>query len=140
MFSKLETLLAMPVISYVKQIHLMVYRKILETFLFSFFPLTFLVLILLRKTIFSNRIATLWTLVCSLFFYGFYEWNHLPLLLLSFSINYFLGKRICSESNPTLSRFYLVFGIVLNLSILGIFKYSDFFLQNFSDSSKSIIV
>lgn len=106
-----------------------------QTFLFSFFPLTFLVLILLRKTIFSNRIATLWTLVCSLFFYGFYEWNHLPLLLLSFSINYFLGKRICSESNPTLSRFYLVFGIVLNLSILGIFKYSDFFLQNFSDSS-----
>jgi len=106
-----------------------------QAFLFVFLPVTLLVLVVLRKCFFSNRVVSIWTLVCSLFFYGFYEWKHLPVLLISFTINYIIGRRISSERDQSLSLIYLTLGILLNLSVLGIFKYSDFCLQSFSDLS-----
>ena len=70
----------------------------------------------------------------SLFFYSWWNIIYLPLILISMLFNYVLGsqlstfgknrKKCCSKKS------LLTFGVILNLGLLGYFKYSDFFLEN----------
>ncbi|SFV53175.1 Probable poly(beta-D-mannuronate) O-acetylase [hydrothermal vent metagenome] len=66
----------------------------------------------------------------SLFFYSWWNINYLPLILFSMFFNYFIGGRLNSQSNH--KRTILTLGIVANLSLLGYFKYYDFFIENFN--------
>lgn len=65
-------------------------------------------------------------ILSSLVFYS--KWNFLfvPLLIFTVILNYFLGKLIIKNN----SKFSLFFSIFINLIILAIFKYLDFFIQN----------
>ena len=70
-----------------------------------------------------------WLLICSLFFYAFGNFWYLYLLLFSILLNYFLGKRI-SDSNCHFRKIFLISGISINILLLGIFKYANFFIEN----------
>ena len=61
-------------------------------------------------------------LLASLWFYGYWDVRLLPLLVFSILANWLLARL-----SPTLGRHLLTFGILLNLLLLGIFKYADFF-------------
>ncbi|MEA3274194.1 MAG: MBOAT family O-acyltransferase [Pseudomonadota bacterium] len=64
-----------------------------------------------------------WLLViASLWFYGYWDLRLLPLLLLSILANWVFARLY-----PTHGRYLLTLGVVLNLVLLGIFKYADFF-------------
>ena len=52
----------------------------------------------------------------------------MPLLICSILINYFLGRIIQKEKASRLGFFIMWLGIALNLGVLGVFKYADFFL------------
>ena len=73
--------------------------------------------------------AKIWLLICSLFFYAFWNFKYLYLLLFSVLLNYFLGKHI-SNPNCHLRKSILILGIAINVVLLSIFKYANFFIEN----------
>ena len=70
----------------------------------------------------------------SLFFYAWWNILYLPILLSSVLFNYIIGKTLIQkEFKKSFSKkSILIFGIVANLSLLGYFKYMDFFISNFN--------
>ncbi len=72
--------------------------------------------------------ATGWLIVASLVFYAWWKPSYLPLLLFSVLFNYLLGHIVGRASRYR--RPALIFGIAVNLGLLGFFKYADFTLAN----------
>jgi D-alanyl-lipoteichoic acid acyltransferase DltB (MBOAT superfamily) len=72
------------------------------------------------------RCALLWLVACSLFFYGWWNPAHLPLLIGSVGVNYGVAVMLRRSNRP---RRWLAAGITLNLALLGWFKYADFLLH-----------
>ncbi|MGL5414489.1 MAG: MBOAT family O-acyltransferase [Clostridium sp.] len=69
--------------------------------------------------------------MASLFFYSWGGINYLPLLLISVVMNYFLGLGINKNlDNKSKSKKVLILGIILNVLFLGIFKYTNFLVDN----------
>lgn len=68
--------------------------------------------------------ALLWLLLASLFFYGWWNPNFLPLLLGSIAVNLLLGRAILAA--PRGAGALLALGVALNLAALGYFKYAGF--------------
>ncbi|MET1026860.1 MAG: MBOAT family O-acyltransferase, partial [Dongiaceae bacterium] len=73
--------------------------------------------------------ARFWLVAASLFFYGWWNPAHVPLLIASMVANYAVGKYLAQHPSKTL----LVGGILGNLAVLGYFKYTHFILGAFSD-------
>lgn len=99
-------------------------------FLFFFLPATLLGFLLTGRR--SQEAAILWLVAASLFFYGW--WNPLYLWLIVGSMlgNYLIGARLgrsVAASHRRQARFWLVTGVVLNLGLLGWFKYAHFALD-----------
>jgi alginate O-acetyltransferase complex protein AlgI len=99
-------------------------------FIFLFLPITFFVYFYLnaQKLTIASRA---FLVVASLFFYSWWNINYLPLILVSLVVNYTFGRELTKESKLS-KKGLLTLGILFNLSLLGYFKYSDFFLQNFN--------
>ena len=78
----------------------------------------------------SSRQALLWLSLASLFFYGY--WNPKYLLLLAGSVlaNYLIGLKIRSLSGQrSQAKLLATLGIVLNLGLIGYYKYAGFFVE-----------
>jgi alginate O-acetyltransferase complex protein AlgI len=69
-------------------------------------------------------------LVASYFFYGWWDWRFLCLMIASTIIDYFIAIKIADTKNPRLRRSLLVLSLVINFSILGFFKYFNFFADS----------
>src|SRR5258708_6220875 len=70
-------------------------------------------------------------LAASYIFYG--AWNP-PFALLLFattSLDFVLGARIAGASTPKTRRAWMIASLVVNLSMLGFFKYGNFLMENF---------
>ncbi|MCM1052405.1 MAG: MBOAT family protein [Ruminococcus sp.] len=93
-------------------------------FLFFFLPLLLLFYFLVPKR-FRNKVL----LVFSLIFYYFGEKNYVILLLFTCLVNYILGILIDRKRKKS----FLVLGIIFNLGILFYYKYTGFFLDNFTN-------
>ncbi|WDL74948.1 MBOAT family protein [Helicobacter winghamensis] len=109
-------------------------------FIFAFLPIMLLGFYGLRYFN-QNFLAKLFLVLGSLFFYAFWEIKYLGLLLLSILINYritsLMLKNFAKNSiGGGHNKFYLYIGIFFNLALLGFFKYTDFFLENFNLFSK----
>ncbi len=70
--------------------------------------------------------ALRWIIAASLFFYGWWRPEHLPLLLGSVLVNYAIACRSRRSAHPTR---WMAAGVTLNLLLLGWFKYADFLLR-----------
>ncbi|MFW2378358.1 MBOAT family O-acyltransferase [Aliarcobacter butzleri] len=101
-------------------------------FIFIFLPVMFVIYFYLN----SKRLilgAKIWLVVGSLFFYSYWNVIYLPLILLSIFVNYGVGLSLVNHEKIRISsKTILSFGIVFNLGLLGYFKYTDFFLDNFN--------
>ena len=69
-------------------------------------------------------------LLAKLFFYGYWDWRFL-ILIITVSIQTFFFGKLINESNNNQRKLYLIISIVINLFILGYFKYADFFVNEF---------
>ena len=101
----------------------MVFSSIL--FLFLFLPFTLSVYLLTGK-----RYRNIFLLFTSLVFYAWGEGIYLLIMLVSIFINYSSGLLIDKHRGTSRSRSYLTIAIVLNLSILAFFKYTNFVVTN----------
>ncbi len=95
------------------------------TFLFIFLPLTLLLYYLVPFKM-KNYVI----LAASLIFYAWGEPVYIILMILSIILNYFCGQDIYEKRDDARAmKMSLIFGVVLNLLILGFFKYYGLFMD-----------
>lgn len=101
-------------------------------FIFAFLPISLAGFFLLSR-FFGTNVRLSWLAGCSLFFYGYWRVDYLPLLLGSIFVNYFIARTIQnglrkSGRHDHYGFLLLLVGIILNLGLLGYYKYFDFFV------------
>ncbi|RUL49816.1 MBOAT family O-acyltransferase [Lysinibacillus antri] len=95
-------------------------------FLFAFLPIVLIVYFAM-----PSKFKNLFLLIVSLFFYAWGEPVYIYLMILSSIINYLFGLLVGSKKqNPSLKKFYLTLAVLMNLGILGYYKYSTFLIEN----------
>ncbi len=104
-------------------------------FIFAFLPVGFLGYFILQAYAKNPLFPKLWLVLASLFFYAFWNVKYLPLLVGSIIFNYFVALKITQQN--AYKRLWLILGLIANVSLLGFFKYTDFFLTNFNLILKS---
>lgn len=70
-------------------------------------------------------------LIASYIFYGYWDWRFLFLIFLSTLVDFQLAKGIQGAPDPSRRKFFLALSVIFNLTLLGFFKYFDFFSENF---------
>lgn len=96
------------------------------TFIFYFLPITF-ILYYIAPNKFKNSIL----LVASMIFYAWGGLLYFPLLLVSIIVNYIFGLKIDKyKDNKEKDRRILIYSIIFNILFLGVFKYSNFLVDN----------
>lgn len=105
------------------------------SFLYYFLPI-----VLLFYFIVPSKFKNFILLIFSLLFYFYGEPKYIWILILSCLINYIFGLIIEKRRK----KIYLIISVVLNLLLLGYFKYINFFIENinniFNSSLSSINV
>ena len=69
--------------------------------------------------------------VASYVFYGWWDWRFLSLIIFSTLVDYSIGRRLKNEEKQSTRKILLWTSIIVNLGFLGVFKYYNFFLDNF---------
>ncbi len=93
--------------------------------------LYFLPFVLIFYYIFSHRAQNIWLLAASYFFYGWWDWRFLSLLFFSSAVDYIAGLFIYNNTDEKKRKIGFYASIIVNLGILGIFKYFNFFVDSF---------
>ena len=91
----------------------------------AFFPVVFLVYWRLRR-----RAQNVLLLVASYVFYGLFDWRFLGLLALSTGLDFWFGRSLDRTEDDGRRRRWLIASLAVNLGILGVFKYYDFFADS----------
>lgn len=107
------------------------------TFLFIFLPL-----VLFLYYISGKRLKNSILLLFSLAFYAYGEPKYLIIMIVSIIINYIMGLLVDRyRDNHILTKIILFTTVAINLIIIGYYKYTDFFIENFNKLfNKSILV
>ncbi len=104
----------------------------------SFTTLTFILFLFIVFTIYwrlnSRRIQNIFLVVVSYIFYGWWDYRFCILLFGSSLIDYCIGLALDKTEKTLLRRYLLIISLVFNLSLLGFFKYWNFFIDSFSSS------
>ncbi len=94
-------------------------------FIFLFLPITLIIFFSIGGKE-HHRIAIAWLVGASLFFYGWWKPAYLGLMLISILFNYAIGVALTHKPK----KITLIFGIAVNLLLIGYFKYANFFIDN----------
>lgn len=92
-----------------------------------FFPLVLSLYFVLSHS-WQNRML----LLASYIFYGSWDWRYLSLIFISTSVDYVCGLRIHNADSIERKKNFLFISVATNLSLLGVFKYYDFFAESFA--------
>lgn len=107
-------------------------------FIFLFLPVTFFVYFLLNRFRYYS-IAKIWLVLTSLYFYGQGSPDFFPFFLGSVVGNYIVGTCLVrmDGEQKTQRKLLLLIGILANVGLLGYYKYTDFFIENWNFLSGS---
>jgi alginate O-acetyltransferase complex protein AlgI len=94
-------------------------------YLIYFLPLSLAIYFALGR---RARWAVAWLVAASLFFYAWWNPKYLILILASIGFNFAVGRAL--HRRPPFAKATLAFGVIANLSLLGVFKYADFAVRN----------
>ena len=72
-------------------------------------------------------------LLASYFFYGWWDYRFLSLIIISTVVDYVVGLKIHDSSQIKIKKRWLSLSILLNISLLGFFKYCNFFIDSWID-------
>jgi D-alanyl-lipoteichoic acid acyltransferase DltB (MBOAT superfamily) len=96
-----------------------------------FLPIVFLLYWYIANK--NLRLQNIFLLFASYFFYGCWDWRYLFLLVFISVINYFIGIIIDKNEINKKKKIWLIIGLILNIGVLGVFKYYNFFIDSFID-------
>ena len=101
-------------------------------FIFCFLPVTLVCFFLIARK--SHHLASAWLTLASFAFYGWWNPNFVALLLLSIVFNFTVGMRIANlQANAiNAAKRWLVFGVTIDLALLGYYKYTGFLIANWN--------
>src|SRR5258707_9523106 len=91
----------------------------------------FLIPVVLLYWRLSHRAQNIFLLLASYFFYGWWDWRFLALMIGSTGVDFLIAQKIGPGRSDPSRKKWLVFSLVLNFPILGVFKYLDFFSRSF---------
>ena len=74
------------------------------------------------------KIQNIFLLTASYFFYGWWDWRFLSLIAFSTLVDYSMGLAMTRKKNGR--KIYLLISIIVNLGLLGFFKYFNFFIDS----------
>nr|WP_209404696.1 MBOAT family protein [Pseudozobellia sp. WGM2] len=96
-----------------------------------FLPLVFI----LYWTVFKRnlKVQNILIIVASYIFYGWWDWRFLILIILSTLVDFYVGQKIYKNLGQKKARYWLWASMAFNLSLLGFFKYFNFFVDSFID-------
>jgi len=97
---------------------------------FPFFIIVLVVANLILKD--KQQYRKLFLLIASFYFYASWNWKLAFLVIFSTSIDYLCALKMDSATNPSIAKRFLLISIISNLTILGFFKYFNFFMDNVS--------
>ena len=80
-----------------------------------------------------NKLRNILILVSSYIFYGWWEWRFLLLIIFSSLVDYFIGVFLSKTEESSKRKLLLAVSLIINLGLLGVFKYYDFFITEFND-------
>lgn len=97
-----------------------------------FFPIVFAIYWSLSGR--NVRIQNAWLVLSSFVFYGWWDWRFLGLMIFSAGIDYVTTLMMDRCQHKRQKRKWLWISLTVNLSILGFFKYYNFFVENFNSA------
>ena len=97
-------------------------------FLFIFLPIVLLFYYFVKER-FRNTLL----LLASIIFFAWGGVSYTLILIISIFTNYFVGLLINRHLGTKVARYYLALGITINIGILVIFKYANFFIENVNE-------
>jgi alginate O-acetyltransferase complex protein AlgI len=97
--------------------------------------LVFFVFFYLCYVLLANRATErkLLTLAGSFIFYAWWDWRFLFLIIISILFNHYIVSIGRTETSDEKRRRYLFVAIIMNLGMLGAFKYFNFFIGSFAE-------
>jgi alginate O-acetyltransferase complex protein AlgI len=95
-------------------------------FLYLFLPVTYLVFWLLR----TKDQRYVWLTVTGYVFYASWNYKFCALMLFSTVVAYLAGLGLAAWEDPRRRRMCLVVPVVIDLSLLGVFKYTNFAIES----------
>lgn len=96
-----------------------------------FFPVVFVLYWFVVQR--SFRLQNMLLLAASYYFYAQWDPRFLGLLLFSTWLDYFSGLRIHAASSRSTKKTWLIASVGINLGLLGVFKYYNFFADSFAN-------
>lgn len=93
------------------------------------FILFFLIVYLLYRNL-NHRAQNVLLLIGSYIFYMSWNWKFLSLILLSTVVDYFCGIKVRDSKTDSRKKSYIALSVIINLGVLGFFKYYNFFAEN----------
>ena len=79
------------------------------------------------------KVQNVFLIVASYTFYGVWNWRFLILIFLSSALDYTLGVKMGQTENEKNRKYLLWISLAVNLGLLGIFKYYNFFAGSLAD-------
>lgn len=101
----------------------------------SVFLWMFLPCVMVLYYLFNDKYRNLLLLVASLLFYAWGEPIYVFLMIGSILVNYMFGIWVGSTQKSGQKKFILCISIILNLGMLGVFKYSNFIIDSINSIS-----
>ena len=103
---------------------------------FIFLPIVFILywFIFNKNLKFQNILI----LIASYVFYGWWDYRFLSLIAISTFVDYYVGLAIYKSENPSLRKMWLFVSVLFNLSLLGFFKYYNFFIESWTELLSSL--
>jgi alginate O-acetyltransferase complex protein AlgI len=96
-----------------------------------FLPVVFLLYWFVTRK--SLRLQNILLFIASYYFYASWDWRFLFLLLTSTLIDYYTGIRLSSTENKAARKTWLWVSIAINVGLLAVFKYFNFFAESFGE-------
>ncbi len=100
-----------------------------------FLPIVFLIYWAIGYAHIKNtlklRLQNAFVVIASYFFYGWWDWRFLLLIAFTSFCSWGSGLLIANSPSPKVAKAWTAANIVLNLTILAVFKYYDFFVREF---------
>lgn len=83
------------------------------------------------------KLASVFLLVMSLWFYGYFNYSYLLIIISSIIINYLIYLCFDKINDKKKRKLLLYLGLLFNIGLIFYFKYYDFFIQNINGIFKT---
>ncbi|MFW6310543.1 MAG: MBOAT family O-acyltransferase, partial [Prolixibacteraceae bacterium] len=97
---------------------------------FAFLTIVFILYWFFRNQL---KLQNFIVLISSYVFYGWWDWRFLSLIVISSVADYFIGLWLHRAEDKHKRKLLLAISILVNIGILGFFKYFNFFIDSATD-------